>query len=148
MSRKFAGAAVLALVLTACAGGGPTFKQSFATSKAQFHKLGADIVHEITAAGATSDVRLASEFNGLAARARRQAAQLSRLKPPAKYKQRVSDLITGFHALGGDLAGISAAAEQHDAALARSTTTTMLKDAAGIKAADTGLSKSLGLPAG
>jgi hypothetical protein len=148
MRRKAASAVVLALMVTACGGDGPTFKQSFATSKAQFRTLGTDIVHDITASGATTDVRLASEFNGLASRARRQAAQLSTLKPPAKYKRQVSDLITGFHALGGDLSRISAAAGRHDAATAKSTMTTMLKHAAGIKSADTGLSESLGLPAG
>jgi hypothetical protein len=146
MSRKFAGVLVIALIVTACAGNGPTFKQRFAISQAQFRKLGADIVHDITGAGATTDAKLQSQFTGLAAQAHAQAARLSRLTPPASYRRRLSGLVTDFQALGGDLTGISAAAGRHDATSARLAMTTMLRDAAAIKSAAAGLSRSLGLP--
>jgi hypothetical protein len=150
MNRKFAGALAIALTLAGCGGGsGPSraaFKRDFAASQKQFRQLGTTIVAEIRGAGAKSDTTLATDFHALAARATRQGSGLSKLQPPAQYKRGVATMVSGFHALGGDLSKIAAAATQHDPTTARAATNAMLADAAKIKSADTAVSKSLGLP--
>jgi hypothetical protein len=150
MNRKFAGALAIALTLAGCGGGsGPSraaFKRDFAASQKQFRQLGTTIVSEIRGAGAKTDATLASDFHALAAQARRQASALLTLKSPAQYKRNVATMVTGFHALGGDLSKIAGAATKHDPTTARAATNAMLADAAKIKSADSSVSKSLGLP--
>ena len=123
------------------------FKPGFAASQKDFRTLGADIAKDITAAGSKTDTQLAKEFTGLSTRAGQQATQLAALKPPVKYRKRMTNLIAGFHGLKTDLSRISTAATQHDASGAETATRSLLVDAAKIKTADTSLSKDLGLPA-
>jgi hypothetical protein len=139
------------LALAGCGGSsGPslsTFKSGYSADKTQFRKLGTDLGSEITGAKQKTDAELATELGALAARAKQQASQLSKLNPPSKYKTELSSLVTGFNAVGSDLTVIAAAAAKHDAATAGSTTKTLLRDAATVKTADTSLTKALGLPA-
>jgi hypothetical protein len=122
------------------------FKAGFATSQKAFRKLGTDIAKDITGAGAKTDAVLAKEFDGLATRAEQQARQLAALKAPAKYTQRMTSLVAGFHAIKADLSKIATAATNHDASSAEAATRALLADAAKIKTADVSLSKALGLP--
>ncbi len=122
------------------------FKTGLATTQQAFRKLGTDIAKDITGAGTKTDTQLAKEFGGLATRAGQQATQLAALKAPARYTQRMTNLVAGFHAIKIDLAKISTAATQHDATSAETATRSLLVDAAKIKTADTSLSKDLGLP--
>jgi hypothetical protein len=123
------------------------FKTGFAASQQNFRRLGTDIVKDITGAGKKSDAQLAKEFSTLATRAGQPSTQLAALQPPARYKSRMTSLVSGFHSLRGDLSKISTAATDHDASIAETATRSMLTDAAKIKTADTALSKALGLPA-
>ena len=122
------------------------FKTGFAGSQKDFRKLGTDIAKDITGAGARTDAQLSREFTALAARAKQQASQLSDLKVPAKYSQRVASLVAGFRGLEADLSKISTAATNHDASSAEAATRALLTHAAKIKTADVSLSKALGLP--
>lgn len=122
------------------------FKTGFATSQQEFRKLGSDIAKDIRGAGSKTDVELANEFDGLATRANQQATRLTALRAPARYLERITNLVAGFHALKTDLSGISTAATQHDASSAETATRSLLTDAAKIKTADSSLSKALGLP--
>jgi hypothetical protein len=123
------------------------FKTGFAASQQDFRRLGTDIAKDITGANAKSDAQLGKEFSALSTRAGQQATQLAALRPPARYKSRMTSLVSGFHSLRGDLSKISTAATDHDASTAETATRSMLADAAKIKTADTALSKALGLPA-
>jgi hypothetical protein len=150
INRMLAGVVVTAAVaLTGCGGSGgvsrAAFKAGFATSQKQFRQLGTTLASDITGARAKTDAALASEFATLAARARRQAADLAKLKAPAQYDGRINGLVAGFHSLAADLTQISDAATKHDAKTAAAAVKTLFTDATKIKAADAGLSKSLGL---
>ena len=123
-----------------------SFKSGFATSQAEFRRLGTDIGKDITGAGNKTDAALATEFGNLAKRADQQATQLAALHAPAKRQKQVARMVAGFHAVKGDLSKISTAAVHHDAASAEAATRALLTDAATIKTADVALSKALGLP--
>jgi hypothetical protein len=156
IDRKLTGAAAtvatVALALTGCGGGGSgdvsraAFKSGFATSQKQFRQLGTTLASDITGAGAKTDAALATQFTALAARARRQAAQLATLKAPAQYDSRLKRLVAGFRSLTTDLTQISTAATKHDAKTAEAATKTLFAHATTIKSADAALSKALGLP--
>ncbi len=152
MSRRslIGAAALLALVLAACGGSsGPSlsaFKTGFAADKAQFRTLGTDLGAAIEGAGAKSDSALATEFDALSARATQQSAALGKLDPPAKYKAELGRLTSGFRAIASDLQAIATAASAHNAQAARRATTTLVQNAAKIKASDDVLTAALGLP--
>jgi hypothetical protein len=151
INRTLAGVvATAALAVTACGGSGgvslAAFKTGFATSQKQFRQLGATLASDITGARAKTDAALASEFATLASRARRQAADLAKLKAPAPYDRGIKSLVAGFHSLAADLTQISTAATKHDAKTAAAAAKNLFTDATKIKSADAGLSKALGLP--
>jgi hypothetical protein len=145
-------ATLLTVVLAGCGSSSSStpslssFKQSFATEKTQFSKLGNDLGTSIQKAGAKTDVQLAAEFDQLASRAKAQAAALRKLDAPAKFKSELSQLSSGLDAVATDLGGIATAAKAHDAPKARTATTAMLADATKVKTADDALTKQLGLP--
>jgi hypothetical protein len=155
ISGRFVGAAAVAVCLAVAGCGSstsssttpshPDFKTGFAAGRKEFRKLGTDIAQDVTGAAAKTDAELATEFGGLATRADQQASQLGALQVPAKYRQRMTSLVSGFHLIETDLATIATAAKTHDAASAAKVTRALLTDAAKIKAADTSLSKDLGL---
>jgi hypothetical protein len=122
------------------------FKTGFATSQKAFRKLITDIATDLAGAATKTDPELAKEFRGLAGRADQQATQLAALTPRAKYAQRVTTLVAGFHALKADLTTLSTAAVHNDASSAKTSTRALLTDAAKVKTTDTSLSKALGLP--
>jgi hypothetical protein len=144
-------ATVAALALAGCGGSsGPspsTFKSGYSADKSQFRKLGSDLGSAITGAAKKTDDQLATELGALGTRAKQQAAQLSKLKPPSKFKTELSSLVSGLNAVAADLTNISTAAAKHDATTAESATKTLVGDAAKVKTADTSLTKALGLPA-
>lgn len=145
-------AMLLTVVLTGCGSSSSStpslssFKQGFATAKAQFAKLGSDLGTSIQKAGAKTDVQLAAEFDQLSSRAKAQAAALRKLDAPAKFKSELSQLSSSLDAVATDLGGIATAANAHDATKAKTATTTLLADATKVKAADNALTKQLGLP--
>jgi hypothetical protein len=143
-------AASLALVLAGCGSSAApslsSFKHGFAASKAKFAKLGSDLGTTIEKAGAKTDVQLAAELDRLAARAKTQAAALRKLDPPAKFKSELTQLSSGLDSVSTDLRSIAGAANAHNATQAKSATKTLLGDATKVKAADTALTKQLGLP--
>lgn len=150
-TRTMASAAtLLTIAIAGCgASNGPSlsaFKTGFAADKAKFRKLGLDLQREIAGANAKSDAQLATEIGALAARAKQQAAQLSKLNPPAKHKTNLDKLAVGFKAVAADLKQISAAASKHDAAAARAATQRLVAHAAQVKASDDALTAALGLP--
>ena len=156
ISRRFLAAAAVALSLAAagCGSGKSSssttshvdFKTGFAAGQKEFRKLGTDIAQDITGAGNKTDSELAKEFGGLAVRADQQASQLGALQVPAKYSSRMTSLVSGFHLIRADLAKIATAARTHNTSSAEKATRALLTHAAKIKAADTSLSKDLGLP--
>jgi hypothetical protein len=156
ISGRFLCAAVMAVSLAAAGCGSSKsssstsshvdFKTGFAAGQKEFRKLGTDIAQDITGAGNKTDAELATEFGALATRADQQASQLGALQAPAKYTQRMTSLVSGFHLIKTDLAKIATAAKTHNASGAEKATRALLTDAAEIKAADTSLSKDLGLP--
>ena len=121
------------------------FKTGFAANHKAFGVLVTAIAKDLTGAGSRTDAQLAKEFGGLATRADQEANQLGGLTAPSKYSERMSTLVTGFHALKADLSTISTAATKHNAQSAETATRALLTDAAKIKTADTSLSKDLGL---
>jgi hypothetical protein len=152
LGRRSAVTAVLsALTLSACGGStGPSlsaFKTGFENNKASFRTLGLDLQHAITGAKGKTDAELASEFGGLATRAKQQAASLAKLKPTAKYKTDLSNLVSAFDAVGTDLDNISQAATRHSSTGAQAATVTLITDAAKVKAADGAITAGLHLPA-
>ncbi|MGI8505595.1 MAG: hypothetical protein ACR2MK_02115 [Solirubrobacteraceae bacterium] len=122
------------------------FKTGFASDKAQFRKLGLDLQREIVGAKAKTDAQLATDLGALSVRAKQQAAQLSKLDPPAKYKAELQKLVSGFNAVGADLKQISVAATRHDGPTARTATGALGADAAKVKASDDAITAGLGLP--
>lgn len=149
-------ATLLTVALAGCGGssgatsGGPPslsgFKAGFTTAKVQFRRLGSDLGTAVEKAGAKTDVQLAAEFDKLSARAKGQASALRKLDPPAKFKPELSQLSSGLDSIAADLGRIAGAANAHDAAKARAATTTLVTDAAKVKAADNAVTAKLGLP--
>jgi hypothetical protein len=142
---------LLAISLAGCGGSsGPSlssFKSGFSKDKTEFKKLGSDLQTALTQAGSKTDVQLATELGELSTRAKQQAATLSKLNPPAKFKTELNTLVASLKSVGGDLGKIATAATKHDATTARTLTTTLVQDAAKVKSSDTALTKGLGLPA-
>ena len=89
-----------------------SFKSGFATSQQDFRTLGTDIAKDITGAGNKTDAAIAAEFGKLATRASQQADQLAALHVPARYEKQVARMVSGFHAVKGDLTNIATAATQ------------------------------------
>ncbi|HYZ80829.1 MAG TPA: hypothetical protein VE571_06150 [Solirubrobacteraceae bacterium] len=152
--RACALAVAAGIAVAGCGSGGqsstssqPGFKSGFATTQRNFRQLGTDIAKDITGAGKKTDAAIADEFRKLATRAGRQAAQLDALHAPARYRNQVAKMFSGFHAVKDDLSNIATAATNHNASNAEAATRELLHDAATIKSADNALSKSLGLPA-
>ncbi len=152
--RAVASALVItALALAGCGSSSPSqpsldaFKSGFRTEKTSFRQLGLDLQQTITGAKAKTDARLAIELGALSGRASQQASRLTKLKPPAKFKVSLTQLVAGFHAVSADLKLIAAAAVRHDRASAKTATETLLADAVKVKTADDALTKALGLPA-
>jgi hypothetical protein len=144
------GIVLLAIALAGCGGSsGPSlssFKSGFAKDKTDFKKLGADLQTALTKAGSKTDVQLATELGTLSKRAKQQAAQLSKLNPPAKFKTDLHTLVTSLNSVGGDLSQIATAATKHDAKAARALTTTLVQNASKVQSSETALTKGLGLP--
>ena len=154
MKRGIAAAvAACVLVVAGCGGSSSSqpslsaFKTGFVAEKTAFRKLGLDLQQEITGAKSKTDAQLATEIGALATRASQQADGLAKLKPPAKFKTQLSNLVASFRSVSTDLRAIAAAAVKHDAATARAATTTLLADAAKVKSADDAITKGLGLKA-
>lgn len=143
-------ATLLTIAIAGCGGSNApslsAFKTGFASDKVQFRKLGLDLQREIIGAKAKSDAQLATDLDALSARAKQQAAQLSKLDPPAKYKADLQKLVSGFDAVGAALKRISVAATTHDGATARTATGALVADAAKVKASDDAITSGLGLP--
>ena len=131
---------------TSTSTGAADFTSGFAASKATFKKLGADLGSEVQHAGTKTDAQIATEFAALATRARQQAAGLAQLTPSPRYRAPIAALISGFTAVAADLTAISKAGVSHSVKTAETATRKLLADAAKVKAADTSVSKGLGLP--
>jgi hypothetical protein len=140
---------VLIAVLAGCGGSSASklsaFKSAFSTDRAQFHQLSVDLQREITGARAKTDAQVATEIGALSTRAKHQASDLAKLKPPGRYKPDVQKLISGFTGLAADLEQISVAATKADATSASTATKLLIRDAATIRAADDALTSSLKL---
>jgi hypothetical protein len=152
--RAVASAVVIAaLALVGCGSSSPAqpsvsaFKSGFQAEKAAFRQLGFDLQKTITGAKAKTDAQLATEISALSGRASQQAAQLAKLKPPAKFKASLTQLVGGFTAVSRDLTSIAAAAVKHSGAAAKTATESLLADATKVKTADDAITKGLGLPA-
>jgi hypothetical protein len=144
-------ATLLAIALGGCGGGSSapslsSFKQGFAASKVQFRQLGADLGTSFERATTRTDAQLAAEFDKLSARAKAQVARLRKLDPPAKFRSEMHQFISGLSSVARDLARIARAADARSVKTAKAATTTLLTDAATVKAADNRLTAQLGLP--
>jgi hypothetical protein len=152
MKKPFITAVVLAAALAGCGGSSApslsAFKSGFAADKTSFHSLGVDLQRAIATAQNKTDTQLAGEIGALANRAKQQAASLSKLNPPSRYKADLHKLTSGFSAVAADLRQIATAATKHDAATARAATLSLIRDAATVKSGDTAISGGLHLPAG
>jgi hypothetical protein len=151
--RPVMSAAIVVVVVVALAGcggsSGPSvskFKTGFAADKAQFTKLGSDLGTSVENASTKSNTELAAAFAALSARATQQVAQLSKLDPPAKFKNDLDQLKMRFTAVATDLTSISTAATKGDPTAAKTATEKLVKDAAQVKTSDTALTSALGLP--
>ena len=153
--RAVASAVVIAaLALAGCGSSSPAqpsvsaFRSGFRAEKAAFRQLGLDLQRTITGAKAKTDAQLATEISALSGRASQQAAQLAKLKPPAKFKTSLAHLVSGFRAVSTDLMSIATAAVKHSGAAAKTATETLLVDAAKVKTADDAITTGVRLPAG
>jgi hypothetical protein len=133
-----------ALAAAGCGGSGAPsssdFKSGFRADRAQFRRLGVDLEKTIAGARTKTNAQLAAELSTLSIRAGAQAAQLSKLNPPARYEPYVSKLAAGFRAMAADLMRISDAATRGDAQTARAATRSLIADAQTVKAADLAVS--------
>jgi hypothetical protein len=123
------------------------FRAALLSDKAPFAAFGASLQKTLLGAGSKTDAQLATELSTLSDTAKAQAQRLSQLNPPAKYKTTVDNLVTYVTKIGSDLKQISHAAVNHDATAAKAATKQLIQDATKVKAADTALTKGLGLPA-
>ncbi len=129
------------------AGGSGAFKAAFVADRAQFRQLGTSLAKSLTGAKGKTDAELATELQGLAIRAKAQAAKLSQLTPPAQFKPTVDKLVKALNDVGDRLQKIATDAQNHDASSAKSDTIKLVQTSAVVKAADTALSNGLKLPA-
>jgi hypothetical protein len=151
--KRWCAMAAVCLGLAACGGSSSSsstaslsaFKSKFAADQTQFRQFGTELGNDIVSAGSKTDDALAAEFTKLSTLAKTQAATLSKLNPPAKFKPALDSLAASFNAIATDLTNISAAATKHDASAAETATKKLVTDARGVSSADATLSKPLGL---
>lgn len=148
---RLAGAlSAVAIGLCGCgSSAGPSlsaFKRGFASDKAQFRQLGADLGSALEGARGKSDSQVAAEFETLSARVRQQADRLRGLNPPPGYKAGLGQLAAGFGMVSADLHAFAAAARASNLSEARAAGTTFLHDVARVRLADRSLTGRLGLP--
>ena len=120
------------------------FRSGFETDRAQFHRLSLDLESAIAGAHTKTNAQLAAELSALSGRSAMQATRLSKLHPPAKYKPDLEKLVAGFRAVAADLTRISQAATSGDAKTASAATRSLIAHAKTVRAADLGVSNSLG----
>ncbi len=130
------------------AGGTAAFKAAFVADRTQFRQLGNSLAKALTGAGSKTDDQLATQFQGLAVKAKAEATKLSQLSPPAQFKPTLDKLVTALNNVGDKLQKIATDATNHNATTAKTDTITLVQQAAAVKAADTTLSSGLKLPAG
>jgi hypothetical protein len=123
------------------------FKAAFLADRTQFRELGTSLQKALTQAGNKTDAQLATQLSALSSKAKAQAAKLSQLNPPAKYKPTLDKLVTALNNVATRLDKIATDANNHSAGAAKSDTIKLIQEAGNVKAADTQLSTSLGLPA-
>ena len=129
------------------AGGSGAFKAAFVADRTQFRQLGTSLAKSLTGARGKTDAELAGEFQGLAVRAKAQAAKLSQLTPPAQFKPTVDKLVKALDDVGDRLQRIAVDAQNHNASSAKSDTIKLVQASVLVKTADTALSNGLKLPA-
>jgi uncharacterized protein YukE len=129
--------------------GGSTaaFKAAFVADRTQFRRLGTSLANSLTGAAKKTDAQLATEFQGLAAKAKGQATKLSQLTPPAQFKPTLDKLVAALNNVGDKLQKIATDASNHNASSAKADTIKLVQQAAAVKAAETQLSTGLKLPA-
>ena len=136
--RRFAGlTAALVLVLLGACGGKSTadFKKDYKAIDADLGHIGNDLGRAIQGAKNTTDVKLATQFDGLADRSTKVIKRLDALKPPSKVKSDVKTLSTAFSRVSGDMRDIAAGLRKHSATEAKQATITLLQDSTTVKAA-------------
>jgi hypothetical protein len=121
------------------------FKAAFLADRTQLRQLGANLRRTIIHAGAKTDAQLATQLSSLGDRAKAQAAKLSHLNPPAKFKPTVDTLVSALKSVGDRLQKIATDASNDNAAAAKADTIKLVNQSAAVKAADDQLSSSLGL---
>ena len=136
-----------ALATAGCGGSSapspPAFKSGFQADRAQFRRLGVDLERTIAGARTKTNAQLAAELSALSSRAGAQAAHLSKLDPPARYRPYLAKLVAGFGAMAADLTRISDAARRADVQTASAATRSLIADARNVKAADLAVADSL-----
>jgi hypothetical protein len=149
MRIRFAWGVAVAAALAGCGGaGGPSlsaFKTGFDDARVSATQFGADLGQAIQTAPQRTNSELATEFQQLSTRATREAAQLRRLDPPAKYRTQLSQVIAGFGTVTSDLHAISLAASAGDVTSARNSTAKLVDDVTHTRTLDRALTAKLGL---
>jgi hypothetical protein len=140
--RRFAAlAAALVVALGACGGSSTAdFKKDYKAIDADLGAVGNDLGKAIQGAKNTTDVKLATQFAGLADRSTKVIKRLDALKPPSKVKSDVKNLSAALSKVSGDMRDIAAGLREPvatDAQHARITQATirLLQDSTTVKSA-------------
>jgi hypothetical protein len=121
------------------------FKRGFQQQLVVLHTIGTQVSTAVQSASHQTDAQLKASFKGIAANTRPLIAGLARLSPPAKYRADMDAMRSALSRAYADLRAIAVAAGRHRAKAAKQATNALLSDSVAIKAADTRLSKALGL---
>ena len=121
------------------------FKAGYNAARVSATQFGADLGRAIQTAPQRTNSELATEFQQLSTRATREATQLRRLDPPAKYRTQLGQVIAGFGTVRSDLHAISVAASAGDVTSARNGAVKLVNDVAHTRTLDRALTAKLGL---
>ena len=97
-------------------------------------------------ARSSNNAQLAATFSGLTSRTRKTVAKLGSLDSPNEARKKVDALESALDTGAKDLAAITSAARESDAAAARSATEKLLRDSPAIQKANAALKAEVAEP--
>jgi hypothetical protein len=120
------------------------FDEAYEPINDEFVDLGEEVQQTIQTAEGQTDEALATKFDELAKKVFALRARLVGLDAPEDYKADVDRLAASMQVVGGDLSEVSRAAEDHDAAEAKSQVQELVRHSVETRTARRALARKTG----
>lgn len=129
---------------TQSASSAASFKSTIGPVLNQFKAVSQSTGRELENASTQTDAQIGAKFQQFAARWQAAVTKLATLTPPAAFSAAYNRLKLQVAAVEADLAAVVAAAQNHNAAAAKSATTKLVNDIVHAKATATTITNRLG----